>query len=138
MVRKAGKLQRISYSNFNWCWNVIPSAHIFCLRLLIFTYYGSAIETKVFIGYSSHYTEAKCTNFHKLGQKHRTMTFVKLPNHVYFLLIIYNYAKPKLTWLLWSIFAYYRVIKKRLTRPPRVYIFKKFYFSQRAWDMKKY
>jgi hypothetical protein len=28
LVRKVGKLQRISYSNFNWCWNVVPSAHI--------------------------------------------------------------------------------------------------------------
>ena len=58
----------------------------FVLRLLIFKYYGTAIETKAFIGYSPHYTESECTDFHKRGQKHRTMTFVKLPNHVYFLL----------------------------------------------------
>jgi hypothetical protein len=50
-------------------------------------------------------------------------------------------AKPKLkllsTPLLWSIFAYYRVTKKWLTRPPRVDIYNFFYFTQRAWDGKK-
>jgi hypothetical protein len=50
-------------------------------------------------------------------------------------------AKPKLIWLstplLWFIFAYYRVIKKWLSRPPRLDIYNFFYFTQRAWDRKK-
>jgi hypothetical protein len=50
-------------------------------------------------------------------------------------------AKPKLkllrTQLLWSTFAYYRLIKKWLTRPPRVDIYNFCYITQRAWDRKK-